>query len=84
MSWPLMSDSDSRQVVDAPIALANQTGNFDDPDFRAVSRIERAPRVVTRRDDGKYHRTEDRPEPVVKRAVDENGLGTGRISRALL
>jgi len=70
--------------MDAPIALANQPGNFSDPDFRAVCRIERASRVVARGDDGKYYRTEDRPEPAVERAVDENGLGAGRLSRALL
>lgn len=74
----------SRQIMYAPIALADHLGNFADRDFRAVRRIKGTPRVIARCDDRKSHRTEDRLEPVVEAAVDENGLGSGRASRALL
>src|SRR6185437_13490230 len=75
-------DLNPRQVMDAPIALANHFGDFTDPDLCSVYRIERTSRVVARRDDCKGHRAEDRPESVIERAVDENSLGGWRLIRA--
>ena len=77
-------DLNARQVMDAVIALANHRSDLADSDFCSVCAIERASRVVTRRDDRKDHRTEDRLEFLVERAVNENRLGGKRLSRALV
>src|ERR1700722_14270683 len=75
-------DLDPRKIVYPPVALANHRGDLADPDLRPVGRIKRATRMVARRDDRKDHRAKNCLEPLVERAIDENGLGGWRLRRA--
>jgi hypothetical protein len=50
---------DPRKVAYTPIALANHGSDLADTDLRAVGRIERATRMVARRDDREDHREQN-------------------------
>ena len=77
-------DLDPREIVDTPIAFADHRRDLADPDVRAVCRIQRATRMIARRDDRENHRAQDRLKPVVERAIDEDGLGGWWFRRAPL
>jgi hypothetical protein len=73
---------DPPKIVYTPIALANHGGDLADTDLRTVRRIERATRMVSRRDDREDHRAQNWLEPVIEPAVDENRLGDCGLRRA--
>ena len=70
-------DLDTREIVDAPVAFTDHPSNLSDTDVRSVGLVERATRMVARRDDREDHRAQDRFELIIKRAIDEDGLGGG-------
>jgi hypothetical protein len=73
---------DARQVMNALVAVPNHGGDFADPNLSAVCRVESTARIVAGEDGCKDHRAKDGLEPVIKRAINENGLGGRRLSRA--
>ncbi len=75
--------------MDAPIAIANHLGDFADPDFRSIGRIERASWLIARCDDRKDHRTENGLNPssngqLMKTALEAGGLAVRCVATRLL
>src|ERR1700733_13133411 len=77
---PARVDFNTREVVDSPIALADHRGNFRNPNFGAIGGIQRATGMIAGCGDGKSDRTQNRLEPVVERAIDEDRLRGWRLT----
>jgi len=61
------------KVVDAPVTVANHCGDFADAYLCAICEIQRASRMMVYRGNREDDCAKNRREPVVERAIYEDG-----------